>query len=199
MPDDDASFPNLLVAIGASAGGLQAINGLISELPEDFEAVLVIATHRDPSLAGNRLAEIIEWNTHLRVRDPIEGEKLVCQTVYVGPPSKSLVVEGRDAHLLRVEEEVSRLERIDALFEAAANHAGQNAVGVILSGMLWDGVEGLKAISQAGGRCMVQKPAEAIFSEMPVNAINSVAIDYVGSVKEIAVRLTELASGRTCQ
>lgn len=199
MSESSQKFPNLLVVIGASAGGLPAIKGLISELPEDFEAVLIVATHRDPDSQVNHLAEILQRNTRLRVRDPIQGEKLDCQTIYVGPPSKSLVLDGLDADLQHVEKDCLRIERIDALFETAARYAGPNAIGVILSGMLWDGVEGLKAISEAGGRCMVQEPTEAIFKDMPINAINAVEMDCVGSVKEIAERLTQIAADRCCQ
>lgn len=198
MSESRPAFPNLLVTIGASAGGLTAINGLISHLPEDFEAVMIVATHRNPEAQENYLAGILQHNTRLRVRDPIQGEKLVCQTIYVGPPSKSLVLDERFASLQDVEKDCRRVERIDALFETAARYAGPNAIGVILSGMLWDGVEGLKAISEAGGRCMVQAPSEATFKDMPVNAINAVDIDLIGSVKELAERLTEIASGRSC-
>lgn len=184
---------NLTVVIGASAGGLEAIRGLLEELPDDFEAVIVIATHRSPEPGQNHLAGILSRFTKLRVRDPVEGERLACQTLYVGPASKSLVIDGEDARLLDVERQVARLERIDALFETAAKYAGPNAVGVILSGTMWDGVAGLQAISEAGGVCIVQEPFEAKFDGMPINALNAVDVDFVGTVKEIAQRLVEFA------
>lgn len=192
-------FKNLLVVIGASAGGLQAIKGVIQNLPATFEGTLMVATHRDPSIQENVLAEILRLNTRLQVRDPVEGESLVCQTLYVGAPSNSLTVEGDVAHLEKVEEDVRRIERIDALFEAAARYAGPNAVGVILSGMLWDGVEGLKAIQKAGGRCIVQSPSDAQFDSMPVNAINQIEADFIGSTEQIAEKLIQIAADRSCQ
>lgn len=193
MSEPDSAFPCPLVVIGASAGGLPAIREIVTRLPSDFRAIVIVATHRDPALMDNLLAKILEHHASLKVRDPVEGENLTCQTLYVGPPSKALVVEDDDARLMRVEEEVRRLERIDALFETAAKFAGERAIGVILSGTLWDGVAGLQAIHEAGGQCLVQDPLDALFPDMPLNALREVEVDYVGSTEEIAVRLTELA------
>ena len=72
-------------------------------------------------------------------------------------------------------------------------------MGVILSGLLWDGVEGLSAIHQAGGKCLVQSPADAIFQDMPLHAIDAVDIDFVGTADEIAQRLIEIARPRSCE
>lgn len=192
-------FQNLLVVIGASAGGMKPLRVIVETLPASFEGTLIVATHRDPSLEANCLASILENVTRLQVRDPVQGESLVCQTLYVGPPSKALTVEGDIAHYHRVEEDVQRMERIDVLFEAAARFAGRNAVGVILSGMLWDGIEGLKAIAAAGGRCLVQSPMDAQFDSMPMNAISEVDLDLIGSAEEIAGKLISIAEDRSCR
>ncbi|MEO0530236.1 MAG: chemotaxis protein CheB [Planctomycetota bacterium] len=196
---DSPEFKNLLVVIGASAGGLAPIKEIIQSLPEHFSGTLMVATHRDPELPGNLLADILEQNTRLTVRDPVKGEKLLCQTLYVGPPSKALTVDRLFAGLEKVEEEVLRIERIDRLFETAAKYGEENTVGVILSGLLSDGIEGLKAIQAAGGCCIVQSPGDAQFDSMPVNALNEIDADFVGTDAEIAERLTEIAAGRTCQ
>jgi two-component system chemotaxis response regulator CheB len=92
-----------------------------------------------------------------------------------------------------------RIQRIDELFLSAARHARHNAVGIILSGTLWDGVEGLRAIHDAGGKCIVQDPGEAAVEDMPRNALKSVDVDFVGTTDEIASLLVELAAGRSCQ
>ena len=199
MNHKEAAFPNLLVVIGASAGGLEPIRQIISHLPESFQATVIVATHRNPAETQNRLAEILSHDARLKVREPVEGESLDCTTLYVGRPSSSLRIDGRIAHLDDVASHLERLQRIDELFLSAARYAGENAVGVILSGTLSDGVEGLKAIHAAGGKCIVQDPADAIFDDMPQNALNDVPVDYVATPVGIAGILIELAAERSCQ
>lgn len=192
-------FRNLLVVIGGSAGGFQAITRIVELLPEDFQATLVIATHRDPKQQQNQLADILSRRANLRVHQPAEGEELVCTTIYVGHPSESVQIEGQSATLDEVQSLVDRLSRIDDLFCSAAEVAGPNAVGVILSGMLSDGVAGLQAISRAGGRCIVQSPAEAQFPDMPRHALAAVGVDFVGTAEEIAGHLQKIAADRECR
>lgn len=198
MMSTKTNFPNLLVVVGASAGGVKPIQRIISQLPKTFQGTMVVATHRDPTAEVNSLAEIFKQNTRLSVREPVEGESLHCTTLYIGHPSKSLLIEGQEAHLDDVAGHIERLQRIDELFRSAARSAGANAVGVILSGTLWDGVAGLKAIHEAGGKCIVQDPEDAAFDDMPRKALEQVDVDYVGTDDEIASILVELAAGRNC-
>lgn len=193
----DSPNQNLLVVIGASAGGLPVITRIVQQLPQTFQGAILVATHRDPSQTTNMLKNVLGYNSRLRVRQPVEGEKITCTTIYVGRSCDSIVVDGREIHLDFVDE-VRRLRRIDELFLSAAV-AGKNAVGVILSGMLWDGVEGLKAIHEAGGKCIVQDPLEALFPDMPQHALDEVPVDFVGTADEIASVLMEMATGRHCQ
>ncbi len=193
------TFSNLLVVIGASAGGLKPIREIIRKLPKTFQAVVIVATHRDPSIQENILAEILSNDARLRVREPVEGEILNCTTIYVGQPSETVQLEGKTVQLDEVSSHMERLHRIDELFFSAAQYARENAVGVILSGTLWDGVAGLAAIHEAGGTCIVQDPHDASFDGMPRNAIENVKIDFVGNPDEIASLLMELAAGRACQ
>lgn len=193
------SFPNLLVVIGASAGGLQSIREIVRLLPNTFQGVVIVATHRDPNVSRNHLAEILSQDGRLTVREPVEGESLNCTTLYVGRPAESVVVDGRRAHIDEVSTHLERLHRIDELFLSAAKHAGRNTIGVILSGTLWDGIAGLEAINKAGGKCIVQHPHDASFDEMLRRAIEAVDIDYAGNTTEIAGILVEFAAGRSCE
>lgn len=195
----DWQFRNLLVVIGGSAGGFAAISKIVELLPENFQATLVVATHRDPKQQHNQLAEILSLRANLSVQQPVEGQQLVCTTIYVGHPSESVQVEGQSASLDVVETITDRMSRIDDLFHSAARVAGPNAVGVILSGMLSDGVSGLQAISEVGGRCIVQSPSDAQFPDMPRNALAAVGVDFVGTAEEIAAHLIQIASDRDCQ
>lgn len=198
MAENAAKYPNLLIVIGASAGGLEQIVKIVKALPEHFQATVVLACHRSPE-APNKMHEVLGRLTDLDVRQPIEGEKLCCTTIYVGKPRESIEVEGRYFHAEDDVSALARKERIDDLFKSAAESARENCVGVILTGMLSDGVEGLKAIKEAGGYCMVQDPLEAAFNSMPNNALREVDVDFVGSTDEIADFLIHLAEGRTCQ
>lgn len=195
---DAPNFPNLLVVIGASAGGVKPLQRIITQLPRSFQGIVIIATHRDPAVTKNDLADIFRQNTRLTVREPVEGESLHCTTLYIGNPSQSVLVEGRTAHIDEVTGHMERLQRIDELFRSAARNAGPNAVGVILSGTLWDGVAGLQAIHEAGGKCIVQDPRDATYKDMPEKALDQVDVDYVGTADEIASILMELAAGRNC-
>ncbi|MCA9108782.1 MAG: chemotaxis protein CheB [Planctomycetaceae bacterium] len=199
MIKTSGQFPNLLVVIGASAGGLKPIREIVRLLPMEFQGVILIATHRDPNLPTNSLAELLGQDARLAVREPVEGEQLHCTTLYIGGPAESVQIDGRHVHIDEVSSHLERLQRIDDLFLSAAEHAGTNAVGVILSGTLFDGVSGLRAIHDAGGKCIVQNPRDATFDDMPKNAIDSVEIDFVGNTTEIASLLVELAAGRQCQ
>lgn len=195
----EEKFPNLLVVIGASAGGLQPIKTILGELPEDLQATVIVATHRDPALHDNVLADILERATDMDVQEPMENDHLNCATIYVGKPRDTVSVEGKSIHLKRLFDDFGRLHRIDDLFLSAAESARENTVGIILSGMLYDGVQGLEAIADEGGKCIVQDPAEARFDSMPKNALAAVDVDFVGSAEEIAELLIQLAAERSCQ
>jgi len=191
-----ATYPNLLIAIGASAGGLQEILRVVGEAPDDFSASIVVATHRSAT-EENLLAEIISQNTRLSVVSAVDGDSLSCAHLYVGRGQDMITVEGRNIDINLDIENYRRLERINDLFKSVAETAGKNAVGVILSGSLSDGVDGLEAIKKVGGYCCVQHPEDAEFSSMPIHAIERVDCDFIGTAREIGVRLVELAAQRS--
>ncbi|HEX4415521.1 MAG TPA: chemotaxis protein CheB [Lacipirellulaceae bacterium] len=110
-----------------------------------------------------------------------------------------ITVDGRRIHLHVVPDRIERMQWIDDLFFSIAESAGENAVGVILSGALSDGMADLKAIKAAGGTCMVQSPGDAAFQSMPQSALSSVECDVVGTPLEIASSLIESAAGRRCK
>lgn len=196
--EESAEYPNLLIAIGASAGGLPAMTPIFERLPEDFQAAVVVATHRPPS-SRNLLAEILQRHTRLTVSEPIDGDHISCTGVYVGRGQETVEVEGRQFQIGVDFEQLRSLKRIDDLFVSVAETAGRNAIGVVLSGMLFDGTAGLAAIHAAGGRCIVQEPREALFRSMPDSAIAEVPIDFVGTSEEIADKLVAIAADRTCR
>lgn len=192
-----AKSNNLLIAIGASAGGFEEILKIVEGLPRRIQAVIMIATHRKPD-ETNLLASILDRCSSVDVVSPVDNEYLDCATIYVGAPSESVKVEGYrfDIEVNRTQQ--SRLKRIDDLFISVASSAGENAVGVLLSGMLSDGVEGMKAISAAGGRCIIQDPEDASYDSMPRQALDQVKPDFVGTAEQIVNRLIRIAEDRVC-
>ncbi|AMV31499.1 Chemotaxis response regulator protein-glutamate methylesterase [Pirellula sp. SH-Sr6A] len=196
--DDIPHFNDrLLVAIGASAGGLREIVTIVESLPTWFAGTLVVATHRDPR-SPNILAEILAKRASIRVDEPTDEAQLECTTIYVGKANERVEVDQEEFSVETDSSSYARLHRIDDLFTSVAKSAGKDAVGVILSGMLSDGVEGLKAINDAGGYCIVQSPADADFPSMPTNALSHVDVDFVGTAQEIASFIMEISLGRNC-
>ncbi|MBV9439180.1 MAG: chemotaxis protein CheB [Candidatus Eremiobacteraeota bacterium] len=178
-----------LVAIGASAGGIEALRVVLPSLPANFPAAVAVVVHRPAVQEGERLTVVLARNSHLRVttardRGPIEAGR-----VYVGPAGVHLVAEAGQLHLSNSARENAARPAIDVLFRSAASAFGPRAVGVVLSGMLDDGTAGLAAIKARGGVAIVQDPAEAIFSDMPRNAIENVTVDAVVPAAEVGAVL----------
>jgi len=190
--------PNLVVAIGASAGGFQEIVKIVESLPADFAGSLVIATHRAPGYK-NTLADILAYKATVRVDEPEDEECLECTTIYVGSPNDTVEIDGDQFDIEDDRSDYARMHRIDDLFESVARSAGKNAVGIILSGMLYDGTAGLKAIYDAGGRCVIQSPRDAQYADMPKNALAEVDPDFLGTTSQICDYISALAAGRHCQ
>lgn len=190
---------NLVVAIGASAGGLKEILTIVNSLSPSFAGSLVIATHRSPE-NGSMLADILRFHTNVKVSQPIHNGSLSCSTVYVGDAAERVEV-GEDGNfdVFQDSSKFARCRRIDDLFISVAETCGPNAIGVVLSGMLEDGVLGLSSISKAGGHCIVQDPADASYESMPSRALDEVNVDFVGTAAEIGKHLVAIAATRVCR
>jgi chemotaxis response regulator CheB len=177
-----SNYPNLLIGIGASAGGLQEIKTIIGRLPKSFAGAIVVACHRAPG-HKNMLAGILAKHTNVKVREPSDQDKIECATIYVGDSSERIEVESHGLFDVEVDNsKFARFHRIDDLFHSIAAAAGRNSVGVVLSA--------------SGGYCIVQDPLDASFESMPQNALDAVNVDFVGDADEIATRLIEIAAKR---
>ena len=198
MNSSKAPNPNLIVAIGASAGGFKEIVTIVEKLPQWFAGTVVFATHREPK-HENVLADILSKRARVRVDEPEDEKCLECTTIYVGCPDETVEVDGKEFDVEIDTSFYARMRRIDDLFQSVAESAGKNAVGVILSGMLSDGTAGMKAIKDAGGRCIVQAPDDAVCSSMPLSALKEVDPVFVGTAAEISSFLMEIALGEKCE
>jgi two-component system chemotaxis response regulator CheB len=174
-----------IVAIGTSAGGVQALCSLLSCFPPDLPAAVLVVLHRSP-YSPSYLPEILSRHTRMKVRLAREGWPLEHGVCFVSPTSSHLTV-GKSGHIHLVPDSFYRAHSVDVLFNSLAQWAGPRTIGVILTGMLKDGILGLKAIKEAGGVALVQSPSEAEYPEMPTSAIHlDGPIDLVGSLEALA-------------
>lgn len=185
--------PELVVAIGGSAGSYVEIEKIVKSLSVFFNGTVVIAMHRIPK-QENTLIESLGNRAKVKVLEPQDEEDLECTTIYVGSSMDRVGVDDVEFEVREDTSARARMRRIDDLFESVADSAGKHAVGVILSGTLTDGVKGLRAIHEAGGTCLVQHPAQARHDSMPQKALDAVPSARVGTTEEIESWLMELSA-----
>jgi two-component system, chemotaxis family, CheB/CheR fusion protein len=180
----------VIVAIGASAGGLAALQILFAELPENTGAAFVVVVHLDPQYRSE-LPSILAMRTRMPVVQVGTRERLQANHVYVIPPDRRLQVVEHEVSALEFDEPHGQRSAIDGFFRSVAERLG-DGIAVILSGAGSDGAIGVRAVKEAGGIILVQDPHEAEYSSMPRNAIATGAADFVLTVSEIAAQITSL-------
>lgn len=174
-----------IVVIGASAGGVEALQGLFRSLPPDLPAVFLVVLHIPP-YTPSALSSVLSRITSMPVLSVIEDQALQAATVYVASADHHLVVVDGGLRLTRGPKECRSRPAIDVLFRSASVIHEERVIGVVLSGALDDGTAGLWAIKDRNGLAMVQQPGEAGHDSMPKSAIQHVAVDFVGTVRELA-------------
>jgi two-component system chemotaxis response regulator CheB len=191
----DAHFD--VVALASSAGGLAALKAVLSALPADFPTAIVVVQHLAPK-RQSMIAEILERQSSLRVRQAQEGDRLRAGTVYVAPPDYHLLVH-RDATLSLSHSELVHFVRpsADLLFESAAASYEARALAVVLTGSGHDGKMGVQAIKERGGTVIAQDEATSDFFSMPETAIATGCVDSVLPLERIAPALVSLVQEGT--
>jgi two-component system, chemotaxis family, protein-glutamate methylesterase/glutaminase len=181
-----------VVALATSAGGLKALIQVLSELPADFSATIVIVQHLDRR-HRSWVADILSRRTVLRVKQAEQGDRLVPGTVYTAPPDYHLLVNSNGTLTLNQSALVNYVRpSADLLFDSVADSCGARAIAVVLTGAGSDGSTGIKAIKRKGGIVIVQDEATAEFSGMPSAAIRTGVVDFVLPLAEIAPALISL-------
>jgi two-component system chemotaxis response regulator CheB len=180
-----------IVAIGASAGGVEPICRLVAALPAKVSAVVIVVMHRKSGRVSY-LEQILRRRTPMPVVVPTSEEHLRAGVCYVSGASSPMTV-GPD-HTARVAP-AGTTQAIDALFFSLARHSAPRIIGVVLSGLLGDGAQGLAAIKAAGGVTLVQSPSEATYKEMPQRAIDQGPVDCIGDIDTLAEQICRIASG----
>ncbi len=179
-------FP--IVGIGASAGGLEAFSELLRHLPEKTGMAFVLVQHLDPK-HSSVLQEILSRTTKIPVTEVTQGVVVQPDHAYVIPANTNLTLKNGMLQLgSRVLTRGQHMP-INDFFRSLAENAGQQAIGVILSGTASDGTEGCRAIKAAGGITFAQDEESAKYDSMPRNAVNAGCIDFILSPKDIAREL----------
>ena len=188
-----SNLPNFdIVAVAASAGGLTALIEVLTDLPADFKAAIVIVQHLDPR-HPSLMAEILSRRTVLKVIQASEGDKLTPGTVYIAPPNNHLLVNGDGKVSLSQSEMVHFLRpSADLLFESVAASYQARAIAVVLTGTGTDGAMGVEAIKKMGGTVIVQDAKTAEFPGMPAAAIKTGNVDFILPLAEISLALRTL-------
>lgn len=182
-----------LVVIGASLGGLRAISHILTRLPGDFPAPILIVQHRRAD-ETSRLAQLLRNQTSLEVSEPDDKQLIREGTVYLAPADYHLLVNGSELSL-SVEGPVSFARpSIDVLFESAAESAFDPVVGVLLTASSEDGAEGIAAINRSGGITIVQHPDDAESDVAPRAAVARTAVRHIVPLSDIPDLLVELLS-----
>ncbi|WP_343652374.1 chemotaxis protein CheB [Stenotrophomonas sp.] len=181
-----------LVVVGASAGGVAALQQLLGSLPASLPVPVLVVLHL-PRDRSSRIAEVLAPYCVVALREAEDKQPLQPGTVTFAPPDYHLLVEDTEAVALSMDEPVlfSR-PAIDPLFESAAAVFGAGVLAVLLTGASSDGSEGVAAVRSAGGRAWLQCPEEAEASMMPASALQHAGADAVLSLETLCCRLKEV-------
>jgi two-component system chemotaxis response regulator CheB len=184
-----------VVALATSAGGLQALRTLLSGLPPDFPAAIVIVLHLDPR-RRSLIAGILGRQTSLRVKEAEEGDRLTPGVVYTAPANHHVLVSP-DGTLSLSESALVHFVRpsADPLFESLAASYQDRAIAVVLTGAGIDGSQGLRAVKKLGGTVIVQDEQTSDVFGMPAAAIATGTADFVLPLGEIPAALVTLTTG----
>jgi two-component system, chemotaxis family, protein-glutamate methylesterase/glutaminase len=182
--------------MGASAGGIPPIQRVISALPDNFPAAVLVAIHT--AAEGPRLLpDVFSRMSSLPVAYAVDGERIRKSRIYVAPPDRHLLLDNQHMRVTTGPRENRHRPAIDPLFRSAARAYGPRVVAILFSGLLDDGTAGLSVVTRHGGVTIVQDPDEARFASMPENALKNDSPRYVLPVRKIAPTLLELvANGR---
>ena len=184
-----------IITIGASAGGVQALKSLASQLPAEFDAAIFVVIHL-AARAPTYLADILNRAGPVSAVTATDGAPIRPRMIYVASPDHHLLVANEHMHLSRGPKEGRYRPSINVTFRSAAMAYGDRVIGVILTGMLDDGTAGLWEIKARGGITIVQDPGDAQFSSMPSSALEDVRVDYKVEIANLGDLLTRLVQGK---
>lgn len=181
-----------IIVIGGSAGAIVPLIQLVQGFPCDLPAAVFIVVHTSPDFP-NTLPEILQRSGSLPVVHPEDGVPIELGRIYVAPPDHHMLVKRNYIRVVFGPKENRFRPAIDPLFRTAAVAYKKQVVGVVLSGLLYDGTAGLIEIKERGGVAIVQDPKEAAVPSMPQSAIKHVMVDHVLSMADMVRILSDLS------
>jgi two-component system chemotaxis response regulator CheB len=181
-----------ILAVGTSAGGVDALIRLAKGLPRDLPASVLLTIHL-PSHARSALDDVLTRAGPLPATFAEDGEILSKSRIYIAPPDRHLLIDSDRLSLGEGPRENNARPAIDPMLRSAAVCCGSRSIGVVLTGTLGDGASGLWAVHQAAGITVVQDPKDAAFAEMPMTALNRAKPNHVVPLADMPALLTKLA------
>ena len=178
--------PNRVIAIASSMGGIEALTKVVSDLPTNLPAAILLVQHLSPK-HKSYLTQILSRHTDLKVEEAEEAAVLSAGTIYVAPPNKHLIVND-DGTLSLSDAPKEHFVRPSAeyTFKSLASSYGKRAIAIVLTGCDGDGKEGVQVVSEMGGKVIAQNEETATAFSMPENAIKTGCVDLILPLNEIA-------------
>ncbi|OXM61188.1 chemotaxis protein CheB [Amycolatopsis vastitatis] len=189
------TFQRDVVVIGASAGGVEALRGVVRRLPADFPAAVLVVLHLAPA-APTALPQILGRAGLLRAVPATDGASLTPGVIHVAPPDHHVLLDGDTLALTRGPTENGHRPAVNVTFRSAALAAGPRVIGVVLSGTLHDGAGGLCTVVERGGLAVVQDPADALYPGMPESALARVPTGHVYPAEVLGKVIDQLVRQR---
>jgi two-component system, chemotaxis family, CheB/CheR fusion protein len=184
------SKPLPIIAIGASAGGLDALRGFFYNMPPDINLSFVVIQHLDPQ-HKSIMKDLLEKYTKMVVFEAKDGMVVEPNCIYLNPPNTNMAILDGTLQLIQLPKTHPLNLPINYFFRSLASDQAEYAIGIVLSGTGSDGTLGVKAITDAGGMVMVQEEKQAQYDGMPRNAINTGLVDYILTVEKMPVELVK--------
>ncbi|MFP4333469.1 MAG: chemotaxis protein CheB [Campylobacterales bacterium] len=184
----------VIVGIGASAGGLEALQELVGKLPDDNGMAYIVTQHLSPTYKS-MMVDLLAKGTGKKVLEAKDGVVVSGNTIYITPPNKNIRLDGEIIRLFTPSGEAfTPKPSVDIFFESLSYSKKNYAVGIILSGTGSDGTRGMQCIKAEGGITMAQEPSSAKYNGMPLSAINAQSVDMVLNPTQMAEELPEIVS-----
>lgn len=180
-----------VIVIGASAGGLKAVAEWLSGLPRTDAAIFVVL-HVSKNSMGDVIAFHLQKQTTMTCKVAVHGEEIQQGHVYIAPPDHHMIIKEDKIVINNGPHENRWRPSIDVLFRSAAVAFNSNTIGIVLSGLLDDGTSGMSAIKKSGGIAIVQEPDEAEYSDMPLNVLKNVEVDFRVPVSDMKYILQDI-------
>ncbi len=180
-----------VVGIGASAGGLEALQLFVKQLAEKSDMAYIVAQHLSPTYKS-MMVDLIARETHKKVFEIKNGMVIQKDTIYITPPNKDVFIKNGILELKIPQEAIGPRPSINLFFTSLAQSVGNKAIGIILSGTGTDGSYGIRAIKAEGGITIAQNPLSAKYDGMPNSAINTGNVDLILNPEDMGSELIEI-------